>query len=133
GRDLCHRRQRGAGGGPGRRAALYRDRAVVVVAGDDLRSDDDASVGDRAQRHVGAEFVADVDLPQRGDVAPVRALALDVDLPNASEEVEVVDEDAPQCRLQRIEHVVHAEAQRLRLLAVDIEIYRGIAGGEGRE
>ncbi len=112
---------------------MNRDRTIVVVAGDDLRPDDDPSVGDRTQWHSGAEFIANVDLPQRGDISAVRPFALDVDLPDASEQVEVVDVDAAHCRLQGAEHIVHAEAQRLRLLAVDVEIDRRIVRRVGRE
>src|SRR6185312_8117367 len=66
GRDLLHRRQCGARGGARRRAAIDGDRAVVVVARDHLRADDDALARDRAQRHHPTLLVAHMDLPDIG-------------------------------------------------------------------
>ena len=83
--------------------------------------------------HVFAKPIANLDLPQIADLSAVGGLALDVDLPDSSEQIEIVDKDAAQRRLQGAEHIVHAEAERLRLLAVDVEKNRRVAGGESRE
>jgi len=55
---------------------------------------DDPRVGDRAQGYVRSVFVADIDLPERGDIVAVGCVALNIDLPDTSEEVEIVDIDA---------------------------------------
>ena len=47
---------------------------------------------------------------------------LDVDLPGPAEQVEVVHVDAAQRGLQRGEDIVDIEPDRLRLVAVDVEI-----------
>ena len=118
---------------PGRRGAIDGDRAVVVVAGDDLRPGHDLDAGDGADRHHLAGAVAHIDVPDVGNVAAVGRLALNVDLPGAAVEIEVVDVDAAERRLQRGEDVADVEAERLRLGAVDVEIDRRIGRGEGRE
>ncbi len=132
-RELRHRRDRGAGRHTRRRAAIDGHGAVVVVAGDDLRTGDDPQARDRAQRHHLARAVAHVDLPDVGNVGAVVGLALHVDLPGAAKQVEVVDVDAAQRRLQRGEDIADVEAERLRLGAIDVEIDRRIGRGEGRE
>jgi hypothetical protein len=86
-----------------------------------------------ARWHHTAGAVADVDLPEILDAGAVVLLALDIDLPNAAEQVEVVDVDAAERRLQCGEHVGHRQPQRLRLLAVDIEEQGRVGGGEGGE
>ncbi len=116
-----------------RRAAVHGDRAVVVVAGDDLRSRHDLEAGDGADRHHLAGAVAHIDSPDVRNVAAIGCLALNVDLPGTAVEIEVVDVDAAQRCLQRGEHVAHVEAKHLRLAAVDVEIERRIGRREGRE
>src|SRR5258708_11326016 len=71
--------------------------------------------------------------PDVRNVGAIRGLALNVDLPGAAVEVEVVDIDAAQGGLQRGEYVADIEAERLRLGAVDVEIDRRIGRREGRE
>ena len=58
---------------------------------------------------------------------------LDIDLPGAAEQVEVVDVEPAERRLQRIEDVGDLDAQHLRLVAVDIETDLRRVGGEGAE
>ena len=60
-------------------------------------------------------------------------VGLDVDLPGAAEQVEVVDVQTAQRALQRGEHVVDLHAQRLRLVAVEVEVELRRVGGEGAE
>ena len=62
-----------------------------------------------------------------------RVLGLDVDLPGAAEQVEVVDVVAAERGLQGGEDVAHLDAQHLRLVAVDVEIDLRRVGGEGGE
>jgi hypothetical protein len=72
----------------------FPDCAIIVVTRDDLRPDNDASVRDRAKRHVGAELVSDINLPQRRNFPAVGRLTLYVDLPYPPEKIEVIDENA---------------------------------------
>ena len=60
-------------------------------------------------------------------------LGLDIDLPGAAEQVEVVDVEAAERRLQRVEDVADLDAQHLRLVAVDVETDLRRVGGEGAE
>ena len=62
-----------------------------------------------------------------------RRLGLDIDLPGAAEQVEVVDVEAAERRLQRVEDVADLDAQHLRLVAVDVETDLRRVGGEGAE
>ena len=64
---------------------------------------------------------------------PVGSLGLDVDLPGAAEQIEVVDVEAAENGLERVEHVADADAQGLHLVAVDVEIELGRVGGVGGE
>src|ERR1700722_9541417 len=72
-------------------------------------------------------------LPDRRKIAPILVLPLEIDLPGAAIEVEVVDKDTAQCRIERVENIGNADTQCLRLVAVDIEEYRWVGRGEGRE
>src|SRR5580704_16696753 len=128
-----HRLQSGARRNTLGRSAVDRDGAIVVVAGDDLRSLLEAAVGDGSERHHLVAVVADVDLPQVGNVVAVGRLALDVDLPGPAQHVEIVDVDAAQRGLQRGEDVAYVQPERLRLAAVDVEIDQRIGGRERRE
>ncbi len=131
--DLRHGGERRPRRDARRRAAVHGDRAVIVVAGDDLRSGHDLDAGDGTDWHHLADAVAHIDLPDVRNVAAIGCLALNVDLPGTAVEIEVVDVDSAERRLQRGEHVAHVEAERLSLGAVDVEIDRRIGGREGRE
>ena len=122
GRDLTHAGECRAGSDAGRRTAVNCHRAIVVVAGDDLRTCHDAKGGDRLQRHHGALAVADVDLPQIRHIASIDRFALQVDLPGPAEQIEVVDEVAAERGLECGEDIIDRESQGLGLLAVDVEI-----------
>ena len=65
-------------------------------------------------------------------VAKLR-IGLNVDLPGAAEDVEVVDVVAAERRLQRVENVADLDAEHLRLVAIDIEIDLRRVGGVGAE
>ena len=127
--DVQRRSGRDAGGG----RPLDRDRAIVVVARDHLRPDGDAALRQRGHRHHVVGIVAHVDLVDVRDLAAVPLLALDIDLPDAAEQVEVVDVAAAERGPQRVEDRTDADAERLRLDPVDVEMDRGIGRRIGRE
>ena len=108
--------------------------AVVVVAGDDLRPD--ARCAPRRSRAAAPSrrgCCARGCARCRRCRARSAASACDVHLPGAAEQVEVVDVEAAQRRLQRGEDVGDAQPERLRLVAVDVEEQRRVGRGEGRE
>src|SRR5581483_137843 len=51
----------------------------------------------------------------------------------AAEQIDVVDVEAPERCLQSLEHVAQLHAQHLHLVAIDVEVDGGVAGGESRE
>ena len=63
----------------------------------------------------------------------VGGLGLDLNLPGAAEQVQIVDEIAAERGLQGLEHGVQRHAEDLRLVAIDIEIDRWIGGRERGE
>ena len=67
------------------------------------------------------------------DRVAVFLLALQVELPGAAEQVEIVDVIAAQRRLQGAEHVGEIDPQRLHLVAVDVEEQLRRAGRVGGE
>src|SRR6185436_6637830 len=73
--------------------------------------------------------VAHVDAKHVIDSAAIQGLALDVHLPGAPEQIEIVDVETAEYRLQSIEDGGDIHAQRLHLLAVDVEVeLRGVRG-----
>ena len=67
------------------------------------------------------------------DVLPVLVARLRGDAEGAAEQIEVVDVGRADEDLQRVEHVLHVDAEELRLGAVDVEIdlrRRGLEQGE---
>src|SRR6202022_325438 len=85
------------------------------------------------QRPHGAPSVADVDIPQRSGIAPVLGLALQIDLPRTAVQIEVVYKITAQRRLQRREHIIDVQSERLCFLAIDVEKERRSVGSIGRE
>ena len=79
-------------------------------------------LGHRAHRHHRPLGVAHIDPIDVVHLVAKRRLGLDVDLPSAAEHVEVVDVEAAQRRLQRIEYVGDLHSEHLRLVAVDVEV-----------
>ena len=132
-RRPLHRGQRLA------RAVSRRGRAVdvhgsqVVVAGDQLRTDDHLGGHQRAQRNHVALGVRHIDAIDVVEAASILGVGLDVDLPDSTIGVELVDEIAAHRRLQGLEDVADGDAQDLRLVAVDIEIDLGRVGAIGAE
>ena len=99
----------------------------------DLRPEHELGLGQRADRHHRAGGVAHIDAIDVVDRVAEAVLRLDVDLPGAAEQVEVVDVEAAEGGLQGVEHVAHLDAQHLRLVAVDVEKDLRRVGGEGAE
>src|SRR5262249_8670336 len=124
---------RSARGHAGSRAAVDGHGTIVVVARDDLWPCDGAKGGDGLQGHHRARGIADVDVPQVRHVAPVLSLALQIDLPHATENVEIVYEVAAQRGLEGGEHIVEGNAQRRSFFAINVEIERGRPGAVSRE
>ena len=67
------------------------------------------------------------------EVAAETAIGLGDDFVGAAEEVEVVHVLRAEIELQRVEHVGGGDADLLGLLAIDVGVDRGRAGGEQRE
>ncbi len=133
GREPLHGGERIAGAVAGRGRAVDRDAPVEVVADQRRGPEHQAHRGERADRHHLALGVPHVHLEDVVDLAAEVLVGLDVDLPGAAEQVEVVDVEAAERALQRGEHVVDVDAQRLRLVAVEIEVELRRVGGEGAE
>ncbi len=106
---------------------------IAVVARQQLRPLHDLRLAEHADRHHRAALRARVDVEDVVDLVPVRLVGLQIDLPDAAEQIELVDVEAADGRLQRVEHVRHGDAEHLRLVAVDVEIELRRVGGEGRE
>src|SRR3546814_1645208 len=92
-----------------------------------------ARLGKSPNRHHLALVVLHVDPIDVVDLRAVVGLGLDVDLPGPAEEIEVVHVIAAERGLQRGKDVIDRHAERLGLLAVDVEIELRRIGGEGRE
>ncbi len=80
-----------------------------------------------------AILVADVDAIDIVDARPLGGFTLDVHLPGAPKQIEIVDVGAAEDRLQRIEYVRHIDAKRLNLFPIDVEKELGRVGAVGRE
>ena len=115
---------------PGSEVAVDRRGGEHVVAGDLRRRVGVAHLGHRTQRHHVAVGVADFELSDGLRVHAERRVSLDVDLPRASEAVEVVDVVAAQVGLQHVEDVGQRHAHRLGLLAIDVDVKLGRTGAE---
>src|SRR4029077_15225501 len=111
GGDAFHCRDRLAGAEAATGRTVDHRRRKAVVAHDGLWPLDKTRLGQRANRHHGARRAADIDAVDVVDGAAKARLGLDVDLPGPAEQVEVVDIDAAQGRLQRGEDVAHLDAQ----------------------
>ena len=64
---------------------------------------------------------------------PIGRLGLNLHLPCAAVQVDVIDEIAAQRGLQRLKDGAQRHTEDLRLVAIDVEIDRGIGGREGAE
>src|SRR5262249_47464929 len=84
-------------------------------------------------RHHGAGGIAHVNAIDILDPVAETRVGLDVHLPGAAEQIEVVDVEAAERRLQRVENVYDLDPQHLRLVAIDVEIDLRRVGGEGAE
>ena len=84
-------------------------------------------VSTRLRSAIICRLAADVDAIDVVDRLAVGGLGLRLHLPGAPEQIDVVDVDAAERGLQRLEHVGDVDAEDLRLVAVDVEIDRGVA------
>jgi hypothetical protein len=116
----------------GRRRRVDLRAAVEVVAHREFRAGDVADRRQRRQRHRFALVVAHVELPDVLDVGAVVAFGLDVDLPLASEAVEVVDEAAAEEALQRLVHITEVDPLLEHLVLVDVDEQLRHGRPEGR-
>ena len=107
-----------AGGG----RAVQHDGTQVVVADDRAWRRHQLDIGDRLQRHQFAARGTHAHAIDVVDGGAVGRLGLHLHLPGAAEEVKVVGVGAAHRRLQRREDVGDADAQRLRALAVELEV-----------
>ena len=78
-----------------------------------------------AQRHHFIVLVAGIEAADRLRPKPKRVLALDVDLVDAVQKIEVVHVGGPQVALKGIEDRAERHAQRLGFPAVDVQIELG--------
>ena len=62
-----------------------------------------------------------------------RGLGLQIDLPGAAKNIEVIDVVTAECGLQCIEDIADLDAEHLRLVAIDIEVNLRCVGGVGAE
>lgn len=106
--------------------------AVQVVAHGELGPGDVPDRGQGRKGHRRALAVAHVELSDVLDVGPVLALGLDVDLPLASELVEVVDEAAAHEALQGLVDIVDLDPLLEDLVAVHVDEELRDRGPEGR-
>ena len=75
----------------------------------------------RPDRHHRAAAAAHVDAVDILDRVAERRLGLHIHLPGAAEQIEVVDVEAAERRLQRVEDVADLDPQHLSLVAIDLE------------
>ena len=106
---------------------------VAVVADQSLRRLDEPGLGQCPDRHHRAAAAAHIDTIDVLDRIAELRLGLDIDLPGAAEQVEIVDVKSAKRRLQRVEDVADLDPEHLRLVAVDVEADLRRVGGEGAE
>ena len=108
-------------------------RRIKIVVIDDSRPGSVFDMDQRGQRHAVALGVADLQPPDVLDAHAVLRVGLDVDLPVAVLEGEVVDVERSEIGLQGIVDVVERNALSLGLLAIDLDEYLGLGDTEGGE
>ncbi len=118
---------------PGLPGAGDRRRGEHVVAGDRERPSGVADVDHGAQRRHVAVGVADLELLGVVRVHAEGGVGLNVDLPGPAEAVEVVDVEATQVHLERVEDVGEGHAHRPDLGPVHVDVELRRAGAEAVE
>src|SRR6202011_3898682 len=111
-----------AGGAAGGWTAVQRRAAEVVIADDRLRTENEPRLGESPDRDHVTVLIADIDAVDVIHAGSLGSLALQVDLPGATEQIEVIDVGVTEHRLQSVEHIRQVDAECLDLFAVDIEI-----------
>src|ERR1700742_4364317 len=87
-----------------------------------LRPDDRLEIAERAQRHHAAGLIAHVETRQVRGGRTRGIVGLQRHTERSPEQVKVVDVERTQIDLQRVEHVGQTEAQKLRLVAVEVVV-----------
>src|SRR6202030_847069 len=100
---------------------IQRHAAEVVVADDRLGTENQPHLGKGTNRDHIAALVANIDTIDIVDPRPLGSFALDIHLPGASKQIEVVDVGAAKHGLQGIENISHVDTERLNLFPIDIE------------
>ena len=98
-----------------------------------MRRLDEPGLGQCPDRHHRAAAAAHIDTIDVLDRIAELRLGLDIDLPSAAEQVEIVYVKSAKRRLQRVEDVADLDPEHLRLVAVDVEADLRCVGGEGAE
>src|SRR5205814_896406 len=116
------------GTGPRHRVPGDRRGAVQVVIHDQHRAAGAANTQQCPQLDHLPLVVLHLELPDVPHPVAVAGVGLDVDLPGSAELVEVVDVEAAQVILERIEHIADLHAQRHALAAINLQVQPGRVG-----
>src|SRR5262249_49875038 len=95
---------------------------VAVVTDNRLRSLHKFCLSKRPDWHTASVRVAHVNSLDVIKFIAEGRISLHVDLPGAAENIEVVDVETAQRRLQRVENVADLNAKNLSLVTVDVQI-----------
>ena len=117
----------------GRGGAIHFGGRIEIVVRHAERAGMSRTVVNEPSGTVSPLAIAHADLEHVGDVAAVLVARLRGDPEGAAEQIEVVDIGRADIDLQRVEHVLHIDAEELRLGAVDVEIDLRRRGLEQRE
>ena len=113
--------------------AIYQRGAISVVAHHGLRSLHQLSFRQGAHGNHVAAPIPHVNAFDIVDALAKRGLGLQIDLPGAAKNIEVIDVVTAECGLQCIEDIADLDAEHLRLVAIDIEVNLRCVGGVGAE
>ncbi len=90
---------------PGAGFSVDRGRGIQVVADDHQRAADVLEAGERCRRGPSRRAALELDALEVVDLLAESAVGLDVDLPGAAEEVEVVDVQRTEVDLEGVEQL----------------------------
>ncbi len=100
---------------------------------DDRRALAFARADQRRERHDSARRRVDVDVLQVSDHRAIRRVGLNEDAIGPIEVIEVIDVERAEVDLERVEDVAERNAERFRLLAIDIDHELRAVVAEGRK
>ena len=132
-RHALHRSERLPGTVTGFGRAVDDCGTVAVIAHHGLRALHQLGYRQCAHRNHAAFGVTDVDIVDVLCAVAKRRVGLDVDLPGAAENIEVVDVETAERRLKCVENIADLDAEHLRLVAIDVEIDLWRVGSIGAE